>query len=786
MLHDNDPNKHHHLDYEQDRCPFISSGSLRDRLFTTTRMALTFVIICVTPSYGTTLFQDELLQDDPNEPWHISANKIQYDNQKYQYTGIGNVSITKNNKRLTADFVHFDHKTMKVEAEGHVMMTAGEDVLLGSRMEIDLKTETGIVHDGTIFLKKNHFYIKGDILKKVGKNEYTAHKASISTCDGEHPAWKITGRNLKVTVEGYGFVNHAALWAKRVPVMYSPFLVFPVKLTRQTGFLAPQIGYSDRKGEEYIQPFFWAISESSDATFYLHHMGRRGEKVGLEYRYVLDRSSKGALMFDVLDDRKVDDGKHNSSSDYGFSDDSVLRPNSDRYWFRMKHDQALPWGFSAKLDLDIVSDQDYLHEFKDGYTGYNETEAYFERNFGRGFDAYDDPVRLNRLNLNKNWMQFSLNAETRWYDDVIARRQEDTDTTLQKLPVIKFDALKQQIAKTPFYFDLESEYTHFFREDGTRGHRADSHPRIYLPYSYKRYFNIEPSFGARQTAWHIDEYDSASAQDDRTFFRDVYDMKLDLSSEIFSVYGSKSKGSNRIKHTLRPQIVYDYIPGKDQDKYPQFDSVDRIDKMNLLTYSITNTLTSRSEKPTAKKEGPREEESEESSSYSYKQFCRFKLEQSFDINKERGDDPEPFSPIYGELDFLINDFVKVDADAEWSTYESEFLSHNTGVSISDKRGDSLFVEHRFNRDYSESIYTDCLLKLSDRIFAYTEYERNLRDKKTIRSGIGFLYTAQCWSIDFGYSYENGSQFSFMINLFGIGGLGERSLIGHRIKDPFNI
>jgi LPS-assembly protein len=204
-------------------------------------------------------------------------------------------------------------------------------------------------------------------------------------------------------------------------------------------------------------------------------MGSRGEKLGMEYRYVLDEQSKGTLMVDFLDDRQVDDGTPGSEK-WGYTGDGYLRPNSDRYWFRMKHDQALSHGFFSRLDIDFVSDQDYFHEFKDGYAGFDEADEYYIREFGRGFDAYDDHVRLNRFNVSRSWSLYSLNAELRWYDDVIKRRQEETDTTLQRLPVITFNGLKQDISTSPIYFDLASEYTYFYSEDGPRNHRMDIYP----------------------------------------------------------------------------------------------------------------------------------------------------------------------------------------------------------------------------------------------------------------------------------------------------------------------
>ncbi|MBW2002299.1 MAG: LPS assembly protein LptD [Deltaproteobacteria bacterium] len=512
-------------------------------------------------------------------------------------------------------------------------------------------------------------------------------------------------------------------------------------------------------------------------------MERRGENLGLEYRYVLDERSKGTLMFDFLDDKKVDDGTLDSIENWGYEDDDVLRPNSDRYWFRMKHNQSMPLDFSLKLDIDIVSDQDYLHEFKGGYTGFDKTDKYFNETFGRDLDEYDDPVRINRLNLSRSWSTYSLNAEARWYDSVIARRQLDTDTTLQKLPFIEFNASKQRLLNTPSYFDLDSEYTYFFREDGTKGHRVDAHPRIYLPLRYKHYFTFEPSLGVRETAWRINEDENTPAENDWKLHRELYDVTLDLSTELFHIYRINGKGIDKIRHSIRPQIVYDYVPDDpDLSLYPNFEEeIDQIEKKNLVTYSITNTFTSKSKKRTVQRDKYQRSEYDKPS-YIYREFCRFKLEQSYDINEAKEDNPEnwankeekrPFSSIYGELELVPGNYFSMQADAQWCQYESDFLSHNVAINISDKRGDNLFVEYRYTEEDSiKSLYTDFLVKISERLSAYSSYERNIYDSKTIKSSFGFLYNAQCWSMELGYTHEeNDRSYTFMINLHGLGGFG---------------
>ncbi|MFC1857162.1 LPS-assembly protein LptD, partial [Thermodesulfobacteriota bacterium] len=600
-------------------------------------------------------------------------------------------------------------------------------------------------------------------------NSYMIDKASLTTCDGDRPAWKITGRNLKITVEGHGSVQHAALRARNIPVLYAPYFVFPVTAKRQSGLLIPEMGISNRKGVEYMQPFYWAINKSSDATFYGHYMERRGTKVGFEYRYIRDNLSKGTLMVDYLNDRQVDDGTGDSSEKWGYPDDDALRPNTNRYWFRTKLDQKIPSEFNAKLDLDIVSDQDYLVEFKDGYTGYNTSNDYFIEQFGRGFDDYNDAVRTSLLNFNRTWSAYSLNGQLQWNDNVVNRRQSDTDTTLQRLPFIEFDASKQQIKETAFYFDLDSEYTHFFRMDGPKGHRLDAHPRLYFPYRFRDYFTFEPSAGFRGTVWHTDE-----EKNSRYFNREMFDAKLDLSSEFFRVYDFSGTRVKRFKHTLRPQVVYMYIPDIDQTQLPLFDSIDRIEKENSITYRLTNFFTTRARNPAKKKISMEtgEVSHNESSDDVYQNFGRLELSQSYDFDEAREIDPEPFSPVRIDLELFPVDYLSMQADADYSIYDNTFLSRNLAMRILDKRGDQMFVEHRYTRDANESIYFNLIIKLTERLKAYTEYERDIFDENDLKRGVGILYKAQCWSIDLNYFKElEERKISFMVHLFGLGGIG---------------
>jgi LPS-assembly protein len=470
----------------------------------------------------------------------------------------------------------------------------------------------------------------------------------------------------------------------------------------------------------------------------------------------------------------VEDGSP-EGSEFGFEGDAATRPNADRYWFRMKHNRNLPNDFFAMLDLDVVSDQDYLREFREGLTGFNDTQNQFLGTYGRELDDYIDPVRLNRLNISRIWSSYSFNAEARWYDDVIARRQgtpPGTNSVLQRLPSVEFTALRQPISRF-FSFDLAAEYNHFYRENGTRGHRADLYPRVYMPLRFRPYLSIEPSAGYRQTAWHIDSFENEPFGRERTEHRGIYDFRLDLFSELSRIYSAPFEGIDRVRHSVRPRFIYDYVPEQDQTRFPQFDPLDRIGRENMLTYSLTNTWTARMRQIPGRSAAP-----------AYLTFLRLYLEQRYDFNETGGEDPRPFSPIRAEVILSPASLLSLQADAEWSPYEDRFISRNIAATFWNNRRDRLVVEHRYTADAAESLYADLLVNLGDRVAGYVEYEENLLTRTRLRQGVGFMYTRQCWSVDLGFAEEEDDRrFTVMVNLFGIGGIGT-PFVGRVFQSPF--
>ncbi|MFH2092636.1 MAG: LPS assembly protein LptD [Pseudomonadota bacterium] len=707
------------------------------------------------------------LPQKPEEiSWHISARTVIFDNKRSLYIAEDNVIIVGGKTRLEADYVEFSNDTKEAFAQGNVLLISGEDSITCNAMRINLATEIGTISKGSIFIQKNNFHISGENIKKTGKFSYSADKGAITTCSGDTPDWKITGKNIKVSIEGYGTASQTVLWAKKVPVIYSPYLIFPVKTKRQTGFLVPRIGSSDRKGFEYEQPFFWAISRHTDATFYSDYMSDRGPKIGAEYRYVLDDKTKGSVHLDFLEDDKTDDGT-DKTKHYRF-ESTPQRTNTDRFWLRMKHDQELPNDFNAKLDIDVVSDEDYLQEFKDGFSGYTLTKEYFEKQYGRSLDEYDDYTRKNALTISKSWPSYLFRMNTVWYDDVRARRQNTTDTTLQTLPSFQFDAARQKIGASNVYYSLDSEYTSFYRKDTTatlvKGQRADFYPKLYLPMKLGQYFNFEPSVGARETIYRTHNFTDSNGNSDDLRTREIYDAGATLSSKIIKIFDFNNSFADKARHEIIPELTYAYTPNISQDDLPAFDDSDRITEQNLVTWSVTNNFTTK--KILLDPKGKE--------NIVYRDIAYVKLSQSFYIDKENKNTTDDFSDIFLDAELNPSDFFTLDADLSWSPYNSHFTSLNIGNTIKDNRGDSLRTEYRYDKSLSESLFAKVDISITDQLSAYYSIEQNRMENKTIQNQAGFSYKKACWQFDLFFEESRGEiSVAFLINLIGIGEFGTK-------------
>ncbi len=687
----------------------------------------------------------------------IEADSLTYESDTETYRASGNVIITFDGGHIKADNVILNRITNEATAEGHVFIKSGKDVLEGERALFNIADDTGIISDGKVFFDRSHLYLRGETIEKRGGATYFLRDGQATTCDGENPDWMFTGKELEVTIDGYGTVKQGTFQVKGIPILYMPYLIFPAKTTRQTGLLFPRIAYSrDKLGWDVGIPFYWAVSENADATFYQRYMDKRGFQEGVEFRYITGKNSYGTLYGDYLNDSM-------EISDSG-EDDFLRRDwkeDHKRWSYYLDHETTFEPGFYLKTDIKRVSDRWYFRDFD----SYNYYMANYEGNDTQKFNgvSFDGDKALASLNstvrLVKNWSLFNATALMEYTDNF---QSCSNDETLQRYPEVTFTAMKQPLLDSPLDFELESSYGYYYRTTGYRGHLLDAHPVFSLPLRLGDYLEFTPSLGLRETKWRSSYSGDAVGEEDKNGSREMYNISATLSSEVHRVFDVEGQVIDKIRHGISPELEYTYIPYVDQDDIPDF--LNEIEETNSLTCSLTNILIARL------KDG--------NGGVNYREFFRLKLSQTYDIREARKNldgsskARRPFGDIDAELGFAPFQYFSFDADAKFDVDSGEWKEVNSRFDISDQRGDSLAAEYRYTQDSLEEINFSLRGRATKALDLMYILRKDQLSNKTLEATYAVNYHKQCWSAELSYSDSpDDRRFMLVFSLYGLGKVG---------------
>ncbi|MBW1937799.1 MAG: LPS-assembly protein LptD [Deltaproteobacteria bacterium] len=685
------------------------------------------------------------------DPWRIEALHLTYFHSSGVIIGEGAVQVCRGNLKICADRIMYDRRNARVWANGNVVIYLDLDVLKGTEGELNLNTFTGTVENADLFLQRNNIHLLAKQIWKTGPEEYRAKHATISTCPLPKQAWNFKCRDLKLTIGGMAFAKSSFFNIRDIPVLYSPWIVLPLNKYRKTGLLLPYFTTSKNNGAELNVPFFWAINDSMDATFYQHSMSKRGWMEGVEFRHSFSREDKGILRYNFLVDTHEDDD---------FNDDGYTRGNEKRWWLRAKTDQQLPWDFEAKVDVDLLSDMDYLLEFDQGPMGYDETDNIFRKTFGRSLSDETDLIRPSTLQITKLNLDMFFGGEGRYNDNMEAGEQ---DSTVQTYPRLVLHGFAKPLFNSPFYYDWATSYVHYWREVGLREQRLHMEPSVSLPLNLYNLADLILSGTVEETMYEVSGHDPEQNPDSHSN-RLLYNINADLSTTFGRAY--YLSGEKTMRHSIRPRLTYQYRPSENQDDLPDIDALDRLEPVNRITLSLLSFLSSKT--PLG------------NNRFAYTDLVRFSLEQSYDT-KERSnlpgeDDQRHFSDICAELDFqpLPNFFMRY--DTSYNVYGKGFTKYNFLGRLSNSSDDRLDLEYRYNclahiNEVNLAIHTG----FSPSWYGMCGLKRNISNDSELESVFGLRYQSTCWALEGRFKKDTDeTSFTFHIELLGIGGWGSKN------------
>jgi LPS-assembly protein len=655
----------------------------------------------------------------------IWADDLTYDKEKDTYQATGNVMILWNGAILIADKVTLNEAGNEAVAEGKVRLVKGSEVLHSDRIKLNLLTEMWEVTNGDLLSRVSNFHVIGQKIEKVGEDQYRIKHGSFTTCSGEHPSWKFASSNIDVTLENFAIGENELFYIKDIPVLYFPYMLFPVKRERQSGFLLPRISNSSKKGFNIDIPYYWAISPSQEATIDLDVESKRGAGIGVDYNYLRRDESLGKVrgfgIYDTSQDR--------------FRGNLVTQQQE---WFSPS--------FVFRSDVNLVSDRDFF------------------RDFAEASGEYNRQIVDSSVSLTKNWQKYSLGGEFRYVDNLDALNNRDT---LQKLPTISFTAVRQKMPGMPLYLALDSSFVNFYHENGLKGQRYDIHPfaTVYMPMPGGLEFSAWGGYHERL----YNAYD-AKAGETGNGSRGIglVDVGATIATSFNRIYDTNWGKLSRMRHTMVPEISYNFVEQKDQDSLPFFDYNDRVLGQSIASWSITNYLTGKFQ--------------DGDSPPVYLDLFYLKLSQGYQFSGSRRE----LLTLVPDVDRSVTD-IRIEAiftpfkelslftDSRYNPNNTRFSTITTGFDLNDGKGNSSGLSYRYSRnqlEYLEGRLAVNLVKPFD--FNYTG--RYSIDKGGfLEMSYGLEYKQQCWGVALTYHDRPVlGDHAFMINftMAGIGPIGK--------------
>ena len=353
---------------------------------------------------------------------------------------------------------------------------------------------------------------------------------TFTTCPVNDTSWQLKAKDITLdTRTNIGTGRDAHIDFLGVPLLYLPWVSFPLSSERKSGFLFPTIANTSTGGAELSVPYYWNIAPNADFTFLPTEYTRRGIDLGGDLRYLSERQ-RGELDWNYLP----------YDSTFGASRSRV----------RLLDVAELPDDLRLTLNAENVSDTEYFEDFAKGPEG--ASTAFLNRSAEL---AYRD----------EHWL---VEGEVQEYQTLDIINLAESQRPYARLPRLLVDADYGVGSAMTLRYGFNSEVVDFHRSipgPDNNGWRADATPRVGLDLTGPGYF-VRPTFAYRLTQYELDTL--AVGQYERAPSRAMPVASIDTGMQFERYAGSHDQR----KLTLEPRLLYLYVPYRNQDQLPVFDT----------------------------------------------------------------------------------------------------------------------------------------------------------------------------------------------------------------------
>jgi LPS-assembly protein len=563
-------------------------------------------------------------------PVDAIADHAEYDRGRDLVTLTGAVEFTRGDQILRADRSTYDRRSEGVEAEGDVYFEYTGARLSADSGRYSLQTKEGELENVGFRLSGN-----ANLRGTAGHAELLAGDRTryrdviYTTCPPGRSDWSLRASDLLLDhADGMGTARHARIRLAGVPVLYSPYLRFPIDDRRRSGFLIPSFGTSNLNGTEITIPYYWNIAPNYDATFYPRIMSSRGLMLGAQFRH-LASFQRLEVNGEVI------------------PNDSKSEEEKTRGAIRIEQTGTFGRRWSSMVDYSAVTDDGYLADFG------NRLDLTSLRNL---------PQRGDLRYAGDGYWWLARVQDFQTVDPAIPERSRP----YAQMPHVELNLGPFRPARLAD-LSLEAYYDYFDHSAKVHGSRVVALPSVQMPLR-RSFGHFIPRARLYYTGYELSDVAPGVASQQSHLI-----PSLDLDGKLIFERDTSWFGSS-VLQTLEPRLYYVLTTYEDQSDTPLFDTTeldfsfaslfrpnrftgyDRVGDENRLTLALTSrTLDSRDGRELFR------------ASVGQIQYFREREVQL------RGGAPgeDPSSSVAGELAASLDQDWSARATLQWNPHESE-------------------------------------------------------------------------------------------------------------------
>ncbi len=512
----------------------------------------------------------------------------------------GNITVIQQGQEVTASkgYLYRNPTTGRISAVdlmGHVNLREPDSLIIANKAHLDLEKKSQklqeISYRTTVYGSTNtrppapsnkalqaprqviqlSAWGTASEFNKDQPKIYHFSQASYSTCPPNTNIWHVQAKHIELNRNtGRGVATQARLYIKEVPVFYSPYLNFPIDNRRQTGFLFPGFGSSNRFGPYFQTPFYWNLAPNYDTTITPLFMKKRGLQANDLFRYITPSSGGQIRMSITPSDRAFQTLQTTSQNKYQYVNDPTVQANLRRLENDSTTRGSFAWQNRTRFNEHWSSNVDYNYV----------TDDYYLRDFGNGLTESTNNQLVQQADVNyrgKNWNFTTRMQQYQTLHPVDALTA--TQNQYNRFPQLVLDG-DYPDQRFGLDYDIKNEVTHFDIRStpGTStksptGKRLHTQPSISLPLTWPAYY-ITPRVQLALTKYALGDVSNIMSKSTSRAL-----PIIDINTGMYFDRDIHFFGRDA-QQTLEPQLYYLYVPYRNQYQIPVFDTT-----TNTLTYN---------------------------------------------------------------------------------------------------------------------------------------------------------------------------------------------------------